>query len=98
MTDQTYRIKTNGGYYPMTNFEIISLSLILALIATVVFNFLYKFIYLSIEFHKENYHLLNGFRRQLDNGELTAEEYNRKVREITNNFRKDKKRIKNTQV
>ena len=78
-------------YNPMTGIEIIILSVILAYIATILFKILYMLIYTLIVFHKENYRIMSGFRKQLDNGELTVEEYNRKIREITERFRKGKK-------
>jgi len=68
--------------YPMTDSEIIILSLILAFITTVIFNFFFKIIRKFVELFIDSYRIISGFKRQLDDGEITAEEYNRKVREF----------------
>jgi len=76
--------------YPMTNFEIIVLSVILAFIATIIFNFLYKLIRLFIGLSIESYRVLSGFKKQLDAGEITVEEYNNKVRDFNEKVRRGK--------
>jgi cell division protein FtsB len=64
----------------MTDIEIIILSVVLAFIATVLFSFLFWIIRLYIWVFKNSYQTICGFKRQLDNGEITEEEYNSKVR------------------
>jgi hypothetical protein len=64
--------------YPMTDIEIIILSLILALIATIIFHLICMFIW----FVKDSYRILSEFKRQLNEGEITLEEYNRKISEF----------------
>ena len=69
-------------YNPMTGIEIIILSVVLAFIATVIFNILFKIIRKYVEFVIVNYRIISEFKRQVDDGEITVEEYNCKVREL----------------
>jgi len=62
----------------MTDIEKIILSLVLGLIITIVFKLICKFIELSID----TYRVISGFKKQLNNGEITVEEYNRKLKEF----------------
>jgi len=62
--------------YTMADIKIIILSVVLALIATFLFKIILKFAELFIL----SYRTLSQFKRQLDGGEITIEDYNRKVR------------------
>ena len=64
--------------YTMADVKIIILSLVLALIATFFFKIILKFAGLFIL----SYRTISRFKRQLDGGEITIEDYNRKVRDF----------------
>ena len=65
----------------MTGIEVIKLTLFLAMI-TVIYNFIYWIVSLFIWFCKDSYRVINGFKKQLSDGKITIEEYNRKVKEF----------------
>jgi len=65
----------------MTGIEVIKLTLFLAMI-TVIYNFIYWIVSLFIWFCKDSYRVISGFKKQLNDGEITLEEYDRKVREF----------------
>lgn len=62
----------------MTDIEKVRLSIFLALIATLIFNFLYRLISSFIV----DYRILGSYKKQFTNGEITKEEYKRKVNEF----------------
>ena len=65
----------------MTGIEVIKLTLFLAMI-TVIYNFIYWIVSLFIWFCKDSYRVISGFKKQLNDGKITIEEYNRKVSEF----------------
>ena len=64
--------------YTMADIKIIILSVVLALISTFLFKIILKFAELFIV----SFLTMSQFKRQLDGGEITIEDYNRKVRDF----------------
>jgi len=70
----------------MTDIQKIILSLFLGLITAIILELIRLFIWYNIDC----YRVISGFKKQLDNGEITMEEYNRKVKEFSEKFKSGK--------
>jgi len=70
----------------MTDIQKIILSLFLGLITAIILELIRLFIWYSID----SYRVINRFKKQMNNGEITLEEYNRKVREFCEKYKSGK--------